>query len=90
MQVDTSFGLKNRCLPPNRLINEKPLGVDRLHQIWEANSDSRLMELFLWHFRKWGSTLDQVFLGTQAFGTIEPVNLQAVLSTKFDGKVIVG
>jgi hypothetical protein len=44
------------------------------------------MELFLWHFRRWGNTLDQVFLGTQAFGTIDPENLQAVLSTKFDGK----
>jgi hypothetical protein len=46
------------------------------------------MELFLWHFRRWGNTLDQAFLGTQAFGTIDPLNLQAVLSTKFDGKVV--
>jgi hypothetical protein len=46
------------------------------------------MELFLWHFRRWGNTLDQVFLGTQAFGTIDPLNLQAVLSTKFDGSVV--
>jgi hypothetical protein len=46
------------------------------------------MELFLWHFRRWGNTLDQVFLGTQAFGTIDPLNLQAVLSTKFDGIVL--
>jgi len=45
------------------------------------------MELFLWHFRRWGNTLDQVFLGTQAFGTIDPENLQAVLSTKFEGKM---
>ncbi|KAN0116903.1 cytochrome P450 monooxygenase [Hyaloscypha variabilis] len=83
-QSDTLFGRQHGCLPPPRLINEKLLGIDRLHQIWEANSDSRLMELFLWHFRRWGDTLDQVFLGTQAFNTIDPLNLQAVLSTKFD------
>jgi cytochrome P450 len=42
-----------------------------------------LMELFLMHFRRWGNTLEQVFLGSQAFGTIEPVNLETILSTKF-------
>ena len=41
------------------------------------------MELFLFHFRLWGTTLEQVFLGTQAFGTIEPRNLEAILSTNF-------
>lgn len=41
------------------------------------------MELFLFHFRLWGTTLEQVFLGTQAFGTIEPRNLEAILSTDF-------
>ena len=41
------------------------------------------MELFLFHFRLWGTTLEQVFLGTSAFGTIEPRNLEAILSTNF-------
>jgi hypothetical protein len=88
LESDKLFGTQHGCLPPPRLINEKPLGIDRLQQIWEANSDSRLMEYFLWHFRRWGNTLDQVFLGTQAFGTIDLLNLQAVLSTKFDGSVV--
>ena len=39
------------------------------------------MELFLFHFRLWGTSLEQVFLGSQAFGTIEPRNLEAILST---------
>lgn len=43
------------------------------------------MELFLFHFRQTGSTLEQVFLGTKAFGTIEPANLEAILSTNFKG-----
>jgi hypothetical protein len=44
------------------------------------------MELFLFHFRQTGSTLEQVFLGTKAFGTIEPANMEAILSTNFNGK----
>lgn len=42
------------------------------------------MELFLFHFRLWGTTLEQEFLGTQAFGTIEPANLETILSTNFE------
>lgn len=71
------------CRPPPRLLNQRPLGLDRLEQIFRANNESRLMELFLFHFRLWGTTLEQVFLGTQAFGTIEPRNLEAILSTNF-------
>ncbi|KIW02606.1 hypothetical protein, variant [Verruconis gallopava] len=41
------------------------------------------MELFLFHFRQTGNTLEQVFLGTKAFGTIDPANLEAILSTNF-------
>jgi hypothetical protein len=59
--------------------------VDRLEQIFRADNESRLMELFLFHFRQTGSTLEQVFLGTKAFGTIEPANLEALLSTNFKG-----
>lgn len=43
------------------------------------------MELFSFHFRLWGTTLEQIFLGTRAFGTIEPANLEAILSTNFKG-----
>ena len=32
-----------------------------------------------------GNTLERTFLGTSVWGTIEPANLEAVLSTKFKG-----
>lgn len=43
------------------------------------------MELFLFHFRQTGNTVEQVFIGTTAFNTIEPANLEALLSTNFKG-----
>ena len=43
------------------------------------------MELFTFHFRQTGNTLEQVFIGTSAIDTIEPANLEALLSTKFKG-----
>lgn len=72
------------CKSPPRLVNQRPLGIDRLEQIFRADAESRLMELFLFHFRLWGTTLQQKFLGTLAFGTIEPRNLETILSTKFE------
>ena len=85
MQADIAIGVHHGCLPPPRLQNQRPLGVDRLEQIFRADSESRLMELFLFHFRQTGSTLEQKFLGTMAYGTIEPANLEAMLSTNFKG-----
>jgi len=84
-QSDKALNLKHGCRPAPRLRNGWPWGIDRLLQIFDADRNSRLMELFLFHFQDVGNTLEQVFLGTPAFGTIEPRNLQAILSTQFSG-----
>ncbi|MCJ1384415.1 hypothetical protein MMC17_007531 [Xylographa soralifera] len=42
------------------------------------------MDLFCFHFSDVGYTLEQKFLGTIAYGTIEPTNLEAMLSSKFN------
>ncbi|KAI0400446.1 cytochrome P450 alkane hydroxylase [Xylaria palmicola] len=71
------------CLPPPLLQNQRPFGVDRLEQIFRAEAETRLMELFLFHFRQTGYTLKQVFLLTPAYGTVDPANLEAMFSTNF-------
>ena len=86
LQADRAYGERHGCAPAPMLQNQRPLGVDRLEQIFRANTESRLMELFLFHFRQWGYTLEQVFLGTQAFGTVDPINLAAMLSNNFEGR----
>ncbi|MCJ1425732.1 hypothetical protein MMC29_003632, partial [Sticta canariensis] len=80
---DKAFGTRHGCCPAPRLRNAWPLGVDRLLQIWQADANQRLMELFKFHFQDVGNTLEQKFLGTIAFGTVEPENLEAMLSTRF-------
>lgn len=79
------FGRRHGCLPAPRLKNGWPLRVDRLIQIWTADAHQHLIDLFLFHFDDVGNTLEQIFLGTRAFGTIDPVNLEAMLSTNFNG-----
>jgi hypothetical protein len=85
-QADEVISQSHGCLPAPRLQNQRPWGVDRLEQIFRADAESRLMELFLFHFRQTGSTLEQKFLGTKAYGTIEPANLEAIFSTGFKGE----
>ncbi|KAH4054852.1 hypothetical protein HBH70_047010 [Parastagonospora nodorum] len=85
-QEAEAIGRRHGCLPAPRLQNQRPWGIDRLEQIFRADAESRLMELFLFHFRQTGNTLEQKFLGTRAFGTIEPANLEAILSINFQGK----
>ena len=80
-----TFLRQHGCQPPPVLANQRPFGVDRLEQIFRADKESRLMELFLFHFRQTGSTLKQKFLMTPAYGTIDPLNLEAILSSKTEG-----
>jgi hypothetical protein len=45
-QALRAYGERYGCRPLPRLQNEWPLGIGRIKQIWDANNDSRLMELF--------------------------------------------
>lgn len=82
---DRKLSAQHRCGKPPGLRNWWPLGIDRLIQIWRADLDQHLMDVFHFHFMDVGNTLEQRFLGTSAFGTIEPENLQAMMSTKIEG-----
>jgi hypothetical protein len=82
---EEAIGELHGCLPAPRLRNYRPLGIDQLVQIFRADNEGRLMEHFQFTFRQTGNTLEQVLLGTKAFGTNEPANLEALLSTNFKG-----
>ncbi|CAG7995913.1 unnamed protein product [Penicillium salamii] len=81
---DQNFGAQHDCGRAPRLRNWWPLGIDRLIQIWTADYEQRLMDLFHFHFTDVGTTLEQKFLGTIAYGTTEPRNLEAMMSSKLD------
>jgi hypothetical protein len=85
-KVLEALAAEHGCLLPPLLENQRPLGVDRLEQIFRAEAESRLMELFLFHFRQTGWTLQQIFLLTPAYGTVDPENLEAMFLSRFSGK----
>jgi hypothetical protein len=85
IQLHNTIAIGHGCLPPPCLQNQRLLGIDRIEQIFRATSECRLMELFLFNFRQTGYTLEQKFLGTSAFGTADPANLEVILGTNFIG-----
>lgn len=64
--------------------NNRPWGLDHLEASWRADKEFRLNELFLYYFRQTANTMIHCFLGTTAFSTIDPANIEAILSTKFE------
>ncbi|PQE30020.1 cytochrome P450 alkane hydroxylase protein [Rutstroemia sp. NJR-2017a WRK4] len=83
-RADQEFGKSHGCLPPPRVPARKFLGRDRLTKIFEAASESRLMEYFWSVLKENGMTVDHVTLAKHSFSTIEPENIQCLLSGKFE------
>ncbi|EUC27677.1 hypothetical protein COCCADRAFT_9781 [Bipolaris zeicola 26-R-13] len=81
-KAEKATSTRHGCRSPPTLHVHWPFGLDRLKQMVQADAELRLMQLFLFHFQQTGSTLEQKFLGTKVFGTMEPANLEAVLSTQ--------
>ncbi|KAI0475564.1 cytochrome P450 alkane hydroxylase [Xylariaceae sp. FL0804] len=68
------------CSKPVR-THRLPLGLDILAQSFQANREHRYMEYLLGQFRRFGNTFQQTVGLDSTIFTIEPANLQAILST---------
>lgn len=62
-----------------------PFGLELITKALRTASDQRLLHLFVNVVSKNGSTFEQRLLGTSGIDTIDPVNLEAVLSKQFEG-----
>ena len=71
-QAQESFTERHGCFSAPMIQNQRPWGVDRLEQLFRGDQESRLMDLFLFHFRQTGNTVEQCFIDTTAFAAIDP------------------
>ncbi|KAI1378065.1 cytochrome P450 monooxygenase [Hypoxylon crocopeplum] len=63
------------------LANKWPLGLDLLVLTLKASDEHRLMEFFLDNFRRFGNTFRQVIGTNTSILTIEPANIEYILSS---------
>ena len=82
------FARRHGCQPPPELTKRWPLGIDRIKQIWDTNSDGRLLAFLCAVAEEYEPfiTISQYLLiGPRAYHVLHPENVEAVLSTNFKG-----
>ena len=62
-----------------------PLGLDVLHKQWYANADKRLLAFQQPFLDELGPNLEIKIMGSVGYTTYDPPNVEAVLSSRFDG-----
>lgn len=89
-QADCAFGARHGCQPCPELTKKWPLGVDRLRQLWQSNSDGRLLAFLCSLAKDYPHNMGSQYLlvGPRAFHNLSPKNVEAMLSTDFKGKVL--
>jgi len=88
-QADTEFGKQNDCRPVQFKVPFKwPLAVDIVKRGLQANSKKRLLALFSAFFDDLGPNVEATVLGGRGFVTMDPENIEAVLSSRFQGTLM--
>lgn len=88
IQRDVAFGLKYGCSLPPQLPNQWPLGIDWIRKLWRSDSEQHLLA-FLCSiadgYEPRNNLFQYLLVGPRAFHVLDPKNLEAVLSTQFQG-----
>ncbi|KAK5656059.1 hypothetical protein OQA88_5198 [Cercophora sp. LCS_1] len=82
-ETERAFALKHGCLPPPVWGAKFPLGLDYLFRAFKHAHRKQILSFFIDVFDESGATFQQHLLGARAIGTIDPANIEAVLSTNF-------
>jgi hypothetical protein len=91
LQADIAFGRLHGCEPPPELPKRWPLGIDRIKELWDSNSEGRLLAFLCTVAKDYEprNMLSQYLLfGPRAFHILHPKNLESVLSTNFKGELL--
>ncbi|KAH7313319.1 cytochrome P450 [Stachybotrys elegans] len=83
-KAERSFALAHGCQPLRPWKAEQPLGLDMLAKAFKYSGQMRILQFFLEVVETSGTTFEQNLLGARSVDTIDPRNIEAVLSTNFD------
>ncbi|CAG8058938.1 unnamed protein product [Penicillium salamii] len=83
---DKAFGNQQGCLPVQTWIPYKwPLALDILKRQYDASSEQQLLLFQSQYFDKLGPNMTFKLFGNQGYLTADPKNVEAILSTNFEG-----
>lgn len=78
-------GLELGCQPPRKLSFRWPLGIDIIVEAFNADKQGHILDFFLKIVSRTGNTFEQRILGARGIDTQDPENIEAILSTQFNG-----
>ena len=82
------FGEQHGCRPMKVKYPVKwPFGLDVLYAQYNANADKRLMAFQQPYLDALGPNFQLKLLGTVGFTTFDPENVEAILSSRFEGMI---
>ncbi|MCJ1377635.1 hypothetical protein MMC17_000730 [Xylographa soralifera] len=82
---DTEYGKVNGCKPPTYVLLYKwPLALDVVKRGFAAGRQKKLLSLFTDYFAMLGPTVELTILGGTGYATMDPENIEAVLSSQFE------
>ena len=70
------------------LKSKWPLALDVIKQGLRAGRQKRLLALFTEYFEDLGPTAELTILGGTGYATKDPENVEAILSTQFNGTLL--
>lgn len=84
-QADERLAASKGCQPPRKWNSSWPLGLDMLLKAFRYESKKHILQFFLEVMHDNGNTFEQNLLFARGIDTIEPENIEAVLSSQFEG-----
>lgn len=85
-QVEHTFAIARGCQdPPSLDTGRWPLGLELIIKAFRTANEQRLLRLMVDIVETTGPTFEQKLLGFRGIDTVEPVNIEAVLSKQFTG-----
>lgn len=84
--MDTAFAAQHGCQPNQAVFPTKwPFGLDVLRAQFKAIREHRLFAFQGPYIDKLGPTFVMKMLGSYGIATIDPKNIEAVLTSRFEG-----
>lgn len=85
LQIEQRFAAKHGCQPLHPWSAKWPFGLDLLAKAFKYARRMQILQFFIEVLEESGTTFEQNLLGSRAIGTVDPENIEAILSTNFDG-----
>ena len=87
-KLDEQFAAAHGCQPLKSWGAKWPLGLDLLFKAFEYDRRQQILQFFLDVVAQSGNTFEQKLLFSRGVDTIEPRNIEAILSSQFSGGFI--